>query len=70
VIGVLAGIAGGLLFVSIGLLAGVDGVHGNRAFGTVLIAAGYDALLAPFVFLLVGAVLREPRDRLATWVRR
>ena len=70
VIGALAGLVGGLLFVGIGLLAGVGGVHGDRAFGTVLIAAGYDALLAPFVFLLVGAVLRESRDRLATWVRR
>jgi rod shape-determining protein MreD len=70
VIGVVAGLAGGLLFVSIGLLAGVGGVHGNRAFATVVLAAIYDALLAPFVFLLVGALLREPRERLAGWVRR
>ena len=70
VIGLLAGLAGGLLFVGIGLLAGVGGVHGNRAFATVVLAAIYDALLAPFMFLLVGALLREPRERLAGWVRR
>jgi rod shape-determining protein MreD len=70
VIGVVGGLAGGLLFVGIGLLAGVDGVHGNRAFGTVMLAAIYDGLLAPFVFLLLGALLREPREHLAGWVRR
>lgn len=70
VIGALGGLAGGLLFVSIGLLAGVNGVHGNRAFGTILIAAVYDGLLAPFVFMLAGAVLRERREHLAGWVRR
>jgi rod shape-determining protein MreD len=70
VIGFLGGLGGGLLFVGIGLLAGVDGVHGNRAFATVALAAIYDGLLAPFVFLLVGALLRDPRERLAGWVRR
>jgi rod shape-determining protein MreD len=70
VIGVAAGLAGGLLFVSLGLLAGVDGVHGNRAFTTVVLAALYDGLLAPFVFLLVGVLLRDPRDRLSAWSRR
>jgi rod shape-determining protein MreD len=69
-IGLLGGLAGGLFFVGIGLLAGVDGVHGNRAFATVLLAAIYDGLLAPFVFLIVGALLREPRERRAGWVRR
>ncbi len=70
VIGALGGLAGGLLFVSVGLLAGVDGVHGNRAFATLALAALYDGLLAPFVFLLVGSFFREPRERLAGWVRR
>ncbi len=64
VIGGLSGIAGGMLFVAVGLLAGVDGVHGNHAFSTVAIAAAYDALLAPFVFLVISAGLTEPRDRL------
>jgi rod shape-determining protein MreD len=70
VIGFLAGIAGGLLFVGIGLLAGVEGVHGDRAFATVVVAAVYDGLLAPFVFILVGALLHDPRERQAGWVRR
>lgn len=70
VIGFVAGIAGGLVFVSVGLLAGVSGVHGNRAFGTVLLAAFYDGLLAPFVFLIVGALLAESRERISAWGRR
>jgi len=70
VIGFLSGLVGGLLFVGIGLLAGVEGVHGNRAFATVVIAAIYDGLLAPFVFMLVGAVLDDPRERGTGWVRR
>jgi rod shape-determining protein MreD len=70
VIGFLGGIAGGMLFVGIGLLAGVDGVHGNRAFVTVVLAACYDGLLAPFVFMLVGALLHDPREQMTGWVRR
>lgn len=69
-IGFLGGIGGGLLFVGIGLLAGVDGVHGNRAFATVALAAIYDGLLAPFVFMLVGALLRDPQQRFTGWARR
>jgi hypothetical protein len=70
VIGFFAGIVGGLLFVGIGLLAGVEGVHGNGAFATVVIAAIYDGLLAPFVFVVVGALLHDPRERRTGWVRR
>jgi len=62
VIGGAAGIAGGMLFVGIGLLAGVDGVHGNHAYATVAVASVYDALLAPFVFIAIGAWLRKPRE--------
>jgi rod shape-determining protein MreD len=46
VIGGASGLVAGLLFVGVGLLAGVGGVHGNQAFVTVGIASGYDALLA------------------------
>ncbi len=67
VIGAVSGLAAGLLFVGVGVLAGVDGVHGNRAYATVAIAAGYDALLAPFAFILVGGLLREPRERASGW---
>jgi len=69
-IGVASGLACGLLFIGVGLLAGVEGVHGNHAFVTIILAAIYDALLAPFVFLGVGALLRDPRDRIAGWARR
>ena len=65
VIGGATGLASGLLFVGIGLLAGVDAVHGNQAFATVAIAAAYDALLAPFVFLAVGFGFGDPAGRVA-----
>jgi len=64
VIGAASGIVGGMLFVGVGLLAGVDGVHGNHAYATVAVASAYDALLAPFVFVAVGAWLRTPRERI------
>ena len=68
VIGALTGIASGLVFVSVGLLASVDGVHGNQAFVTIGYAALYDALLAPFVFLGLGALLHD-RDHVVGWRR-
>ncbi len=70
VIGGLSGLGGGLLIVGIGLLAGVGGVHGNQAFITVVVAAAYDALLAPFVFILLGRALADPRDQMSAWSRR
>jgi rod shape-determining protein MreD len=64
VIGAVSGVVGGLIFIGVGLLAGVDAVHGNQAFVTVALTAAYNALLAPFVFIVVGAWLRDPRDRI------
>jgi rod shape-determining protein MreD len=64
VIGAAGGIAGGLLFVGVGLLAGVDSVHGNHAYVNVAVASVYDALLAPFVFVAIGAWLRAPREHI------
>jgi rod shape-determining protein MreD len=64
VIGALSGVVGGLIFIGVGLLAGVEGVHGNEAFVTVLITSLYNALLAPFVFMAVGRWLRDPHDRI------
>jgi rod shape-determining protein MreD len=69
VIGAGCGVVSGLLFVGVGLLAGVDGVHGNQAFVTIAISAAFDALLAPLVFPLVGAWLRSPNDRISGWSR-
>jgi rod shape-determining protein MreD len=67
VIGGASGIVAGMLFVGIGLLAGVGGVHGNQAFVTVGIASAYDALLAPFVFIIVAFWLPEPIERGPSW---
>jgi rod shape-determining protein MreD len=67
VIGGAAGLVAGMLFVGIGLLAGVGAVHGNQAFVTVAIASLYDALLAPFVFIIVAFSLPEPIERVSAW---
>ncbi len=67
VIGGAAGVAAGMLFVGVGLLAGVGGVHGNDAYVTVGVASLYDALLAPFVFILVAFLLPEPIERHSPW---
>jgi rod shape-determining protein MreD len=66
-LGFLGGLAGGLLFVAVGVLAGVEAVKGSHAVQDVLLAAVYDALLAPIVFFLVRKVSGNP-DRLgAGW---
>jgi rod shape-determining protein MreD len=69
VIGGASGLVAGMLFVGVGLLAGVGSVHGNQAYVTVAIASGYDALLAPFVFMLVALCLPEPIERISAWSR-
>ncbi len=56
-LGIAGGIAGGLLFVGVGVLAGVDAVKGSHGVTTVVLAAVYDAVLAPFVFFLVRRVI-------------
>jgi rod shape-determining protein MreD len=63
-LGFVGGLVGGLLIISIGVLVGIDGVKGAHGVETVLLAALYDALLAPFVFFLVRKVLGTP-DRVA-----
>jgi rod shape-determining protein MreD len=63
-LGFLGGLLGGLLIITIGVLVGLDGVKGAHGVETVLLAALYDALLAPFVFFLVRKVLGTP-DRVA-----
>jgi rod shape-determining protein MreD len=67
VIGGASGIAAGMLFVGVGLLAGVGGVHGNDAYVTVGVASLFDALLAPFVFIVVASWLPEPVERQSPW---
>jgi rod shape-determining protein MreD len=60
------GLAGGLIFIGVGVLAGVESVKGVHGVTTISLAALYDALLAPLVFLLVmlaigrDALVRSP----------
>jgi rod shape-determining protein MreD len=63
-LGAVGGLAGGLLFIGLGVLVGVDAVKGTHGVVTVSLASLYDALLAPFVFFLVRRVLgRDDRVR-------
>ena len=55
------GLAGGFVFLAVGTLAGSDAVHGWHGVQTVVLAAAYDALVAPAIFGLVALVLRTPR---------
>jgi rod shape-determining protein MreD len=66
-LGGVAGIAGGLAFIGIGGLVGVSGMWTAHALTVVLLAAAYDALLAPLVFLLVNTVSRAERELVGTW---
>jgi rod shape-determining protein MreD len=60
-------LAGGLLVIGIGVLAGVESVKGLQGVQTVGIAALYDALLAPVVFLLVAVAIRGGDRAGTTW---
>ncbi len=62
-LGVLGGLAGGLIFVGVGYLVGVDAVKGTQGITTVSVAALYDALLAPLVFLLVVVAIGRRDER-------
>jgi rod shape-determining protein MreD len=67
ILGLLGGLAGGLFFIGIGVLAGVDAVKGTQGVRTIALAAVYDAILAPFVFLLVRRVLGRPTRVRDSW---
>jgi len=62
-----AGLAGGLAFIGIGGLAGVPGMWTTHALVIVALAALYDALVAPIVFLLVNTISRPDRDSAGSW---
>jgi rod shape-determining protein MreD len=70
VLGLLGGLAGGLFFIGIGVLAGVDAVKGTQGVRTIALAAVYDALLAPFVFFLVRRVLGSTNRVRDSWSMR
>ena len=61
------GLAGGLILIAIGVLAGVESVKGTHAVETVALAALYDALLAPFVFFLVARAIGDDEPVKSTW---
>jgi rod shape-determining protein MreD len=61
----LGALAGGLVLITIGVLAGVDSVKGLHGVETIAIAAVYDAFLAPIVFLLVALAIGSA-DRVRT----
>jgi rod shape-determining protein MreD len=56
-LGAVGGLAGGLVFIGLGVLIGLDAVKGTQGVITISYAALYDAFLAPFVFFLVRRVL-------------
>jgi rod shape-determining protein MreD len=70
ILGLLGGLAGGLFFIGIGVLAGVDAVKGTQGVRTIALAAVYDALLAPFVFYLVRLVLGRTNRVRDAWSMR
>ena len=69
-LGLVGGLAGGLFFIAIGVLAGVDAVKGTHGVKTIALAAVYDALLAPFVFFLVRRVLGRADRVRDSWSMR
>jgi rod shape-determining protein MreD len=69
-LGVVGGLVGGLLFIGIGVLVGLDAVKGTQGIITISYAALYDALLAPFVFFLVRRVLGSSDRVRDTWSMR
>jgi rod shape-determining protein MreD len=69
-LGGLAGLVAGFGFVAIGVVVGAEVTFNYHTLGVLLAAALYDAVLAPFVFALVGRVLgREPEPIASGWAR-
>ena len=54
------GLFGGLVFITVGALVGQNGFLSFASLKTVLIAAVYDALIAPIVFPIVRRAARQP----------
>jgi rod shape-determining protein MreD len=67
VLGFIGGLAGGLVFIGIGVLVGVDAVKGLHGVETVALAAVYDAILAPIVFFLVNRALGSEESARSAW---
>ncbi len=63
VLGFLGGLVGGLLFVGIGALVGQEQLFELRSLRIVVLAALYDAVVAPIMFPIVAFVLRDHAPR-------
>jgi rod shape-determining protein MreD len=61
IMGALGGLAGGVLFVCVGALAGQDHLLALRSVKVVVIACAYDALLAFVAFPIVRWAMRDQR---------
>lgn len=58
-----AGLVGGLLFILLGAIVGQGQLWGWDSLRTVIVAAGYDALIAPLVFPVVRVALHADGPR-------
>ena len=63
-------VAGGLILITIGVLAGVENVKGTQGVQTIAIAAVYDAILAPFVFFALSRTIGRGDDVRTSWSLR
>ena len=63
----IGGLLGGLVLIGIGVLVGVDAVKGTHGVVTISIAALYDALLAPIVFVLVALLIGRSESVKSAW---
>jgi rod shape-determining protein MreD len=59
-LGFFGGLFGGLVFITVGALVGQNEFLSFDSLRTVLIAAAYDALIAPIVFPIVRRAARQP----------
>lgn len=65
-IGGMAGLLGGLIFVTVGILAGQDQLMTARTLTIVFVSALYDAVLSPVVFPFATWADRDP-TAVGTW---
>jgi rod shape-determining protein MreD len=66
ILGGLGGLFGGLVFITAGAIVGEDGMLSADSVRIVLIAAAYDAVIAPLVFPLVRRAAHRD-DAPSTW---
>ncbi len=66
-LGAIGGLVGGLVFIGIGVLVGVDAVKGMHGVETISVAALYDAIVAPVVFFLVNRALGDEDAARSAW---